>query len=269
MPSISTSSWLRVTSSSPERLGRPRRPPNESNSSMNTMHGACSRACFASCRTRFEPTPTYISLKSEPAAWITGTPASPATARARRVLPVPGGPTSSSPFGHFAPIARKRAGSLRYAITSLRSARASCAPPTSSSVSRRDGGVAVNRCLAAPPRCRSATKPTTPTRKTKLPSWRACSPDIPSESATWTRAPDAVHFSSTSVETLRAGSAATTVPVTRPATSCLARSVASTRVPPALTRSCCTMPAPIARDSSEYATTGGAAGAGRAARHTA
>ena len=80
---------------------------------MKTMHGAASRACFASCRTRFEPTPTYISLKSEPAAMITGRPASPATARASRVLPVPGGPTSRIPFGHFAPIERKRSGSFR------------------------------------------------------------------------------------------------------------------------------------------------------------
>jgi hypothetical protein len=87
-----------------------------------------------------------------------------------------------------------------------------------------------------------------------------------SASDTCTRAPEAVHFSSTSVDTLRAGSAATTVPVTRPPTSCLTRSVAWTRVPPASTSSCRTCPAPIARESSEYATTGGSAGAGCAAR---
>ena len=34
-----------------------------------------------------------------------GTPASPATARASRVLPVPGGPTSSTPRGRRAPSA--------------------------------------------------------------------------------------------------------------------------------------------------------------------
>ena len=33
-----------------------------------------------------------------------GTPASPATARASRVLPVPGGPTSRTPLGILAPI---------------------------------------------------------------------------------------------------------------------------------------------------------------------
>jgi ATP-dependent 26S proteasome regulatory subunit len=40
-----------------------------------------------------------ISTKSEPEIEKNGTPASPATARARRVLPVPGGPYSSTPLG--------------------------------------------------------------------------------------------------------------------------------------------------------------------------
>ena len=38
------------------------------------------------------PTPTNISTKSEPEMVKNGTPASPATARASSVLPVPGGP---------------------------------------------------------------------------------------------------------------------------------------------------------------------------------
>ena len=41
---------------------------------------------------RLAPTPTNISTKSEPEIEKNGTPASPATARAKRVLPVPGGP---------------------------------------------------------------------------------------------------------------------------------------------------------------------------------
>ena len=49
-------------------------------------------------RTREAPTPTYISTKSEPEIEKNGTPASPATARASSVLPVPGGPTSSTPL---------------------------------------------------------------------------------------------------------------------------------------------------------------------------
>ena len=49
-------------------------------------------ACSKRSRTREAPTPTNISTKSEPEMEKKGTPASPATARASRVLPVPGGP---------------------------------------------------------------------------------------------------------------------------------------------------------------------------------
>ena len=42
-----------------------------------------------------------------------GTPASPATAFASRVLPVPGGPTSRTPLGSFAPMAAYFCGSCR------------------------------------------------------------------------------------------------------------------------------------------------------------
>ena len=50
-------------------------------------------------RTRLAPTPTNISTKSEPEMEKNGTLASPAMARASRVLPVPGGPTISTPRG--------------------------------------------------------------------------------------------------------------------------------------------------------------------------
>ena len=46
-----------------------------------------------------------ISTKPEPEIEKKGTPASPATALANRVLPVPGEPTSSAPLGSFAPMA--------------------------------------------------------------------------------------------------------------------------------------------------------------------
>ena len=46
---------------------------------------------FKRSRTRDAPTPTNISTKSEPEIEKNGTPASPATALARRVFPVPGG----------------------------------------------------------------------------------------------------------------------------------------------------------------------------------
>src|SRR5437764_1015421 len=58
---------------------------------MNTMHGDACFACSNRSRTRDAPTPTNISTKSEPEMEKKGTPASPATARASSVLPVPGG----------------------------------------------------------------------------------------------------------------------------------------------------------------------------------
>ncbi|HVM54214.1 MAG TPA: hypothetical protein VM262_13530 [Acidimicrobiales bacterium] len=58
-------------------------------------------------------------MKSEPVTDRNGTPASPATARAISVLPVPGGPTSSTPFGMRAPIAANRWGCLRKSTTSV------------------------------------------------------------------------------------------------------------------------------------------------------
>jgi hypothetical protein len=62
---------------------------------------------------RARPTPTSDSTNSAPATEKNGTPASPATARASSVLPVPGGPNSSTPLGGAAPSALYLAGSLR------------------------------------------------------------------------------------------------------------------------------------------------------------
>ena len=54
-------------------------------------------------RTRDAPTPTMTSTNSLAEIEKNGTPASPATARASSVLPVPGWPLSSTPRGIFAP----------------------------------------------------------------------------------------------------------------------------------------------------------------------
>eukprot|EP00970_Alexandrium_tamarense_P018019 scaffold13280_cov69-Alexandrium_tamarense.AAC.1 len=51
------------------------------------MQGAFFLACENTSRTREAPTPTNISTNSEPEIEMKGTPASPATALARRVLP--------------------------------------------------------------------------------------------------------------------------------------------------------------------------------------
>ena len=53
------------------------------------MHGAFFFACPNMSRTRLAPTPTNISTKSEPEIVKKGTFASPATARASSVFPVP------------------------------------------------------------------------------------------------------------------------------------------------------------------------------------
>ena len=79
---------------------RPRALPTASSSSMNTMQGAFSRACEKRSRTRAAPDADEHLHELRSAELKNGTPASPATARASNVLPVPGGPTSSTPLGH-------------------------------------------------------------------------------------------------------------------------------------------------------------------------
>ena len=70
---------------------------------MKMIAGAFSRACLKRSRTRAAPTPTIISTNSAALIEKNGTPASPATAFASSVLPVPGAPTSSTPFGAVPP----------------------------------------------------------------------------------------------------------------------------------------------------------------------
>ena len=97
-PSISTSIWFNVWSRSSFNPA-PRRAPMASSSSMNTTHGAFFRASAKSSRTRAAPRPTKSSTNSEAATGKKATPASPATARASKVFPVPGGPTNRHPAG--------------------------------------------------------------------------------------------------------------------------------------------------------------------------
>ncbi len=136
-PSISVSNWLRVFSRSslPPMLALlPRARPMASISSMNTMHGAFSFACWNKSRTRLAPTPTNISTKSEPESEKNGTSASPATAFANRVFPVPGGPMSSAPFGILPPSSVYFFGFFRKSTISCTSRFASVCPATSLNV---------------------------------------------------------------------------------------------------------------------------------------
>ena len=132
-PSISTSNWLSVCSLSswPPPKPAPLCLPTASISSIKTIHGECFFACSNISLTLEAPTPTNISTKSEPEMVKNGTFASPATALASKVLPVPGGPTINIPLGIFPPTLINFAGSLRKSTNSLTSSFASSQPATS------------------------------------------------------------------------------------------------------------------------------------------
>ena len=103
------------------------------------------RASLKSRRMRAAPLPTNISTKLEPEAAKKSTPACPATARASIVLPVPGGPKSSTPRGGWAPSALKRSGSRSHSATSISSSFAASTPCTSS---QRTGAVVLERTVS-------------------------------------------------------------------------------------------------------------------------
>ncbi len=135
-PSISTSSWFNVCSRSscPPPSPAPRWRPTASISSMKMIQGAFFFPCSNRSRTRLAPTPTNISTKSDPEIEKKGTFASPATARASRVLPVPGGPTSNTPFGIRPPSFWNFCASRRNSMISFSSSLASSTPATSLNV---------------------------------------------------------------------------------------------------------------------------------------
>ena len=133
-PSISDRSWLSVCSRSsfPPPSPAPRERPTASISSMKTIAGATCLACANRSRTRLAPMPTKSSMNSDPLTEKNGTPASPATARARSVLPVPGGPTRRMPCGTLPPRRLKASGAFRKSTISPRSRLAPFRPATSS-----------------------------------------------------------------------------------------------------------------------------------------
>jgi len=138
-PSISVNNWFNVFSRSsfPPMLGfLPRARPTASISSMKIMQGAFSFAWRNKSRTRDAPTPTNISTKSEPESEKKGTSASPATAFASKVLPVPGGPTSKAPLGILPPSSVYFWGCFRNSTISSTSCLASACPATSLKVIR-------------------------------------------------------------------------------------------------------------------------------------
>ncbi|CDD33168.1 uncharacterized protein BN762_00886 [Bacteroides sp. CAG:714] len=138
-PSISVSNWFKVFSRSsfPPMFGFfPRARPTASISSMKIIQGDFSLAWRNRSRTREAPTPTNISTKSEPEIEKNGTSASPATALAKRVLPVPGGPTSSAPLGILPPNSVYFCGCFKKSTISCTSCLAASCPATSLKVIR-------------------------------------------------------------------------------------------------------------------------------------
>ena len=135
-PSISTSNWFNVFSLSSLLIITffPLARPMASISSMKIIQGAFSLACLNKSLTRLAPTPTNISTKSLPLRLKKGTCASPATAFAKSVLPVPGGPTNNAPFGIFPPSAVYFFGFFRKSTISITSTFASSKPATSANV---------------------------------------------------------------------------------------------------------------------------------------
>mmetsp|Transcript_30984 Transcript_30984/g.98974 ORF Transcript_30984/g.98974 Transcript_30984/m.98974 type:complete len:274 (+) Transcript_30984:1366-2187(+) len=200
-PSISVKIWLSVCSRSslpPPPMPPPappaRAPPMASISSMKTMHGAFFLASEKSERMRAAPTPTNISTNSDPDAETNGTPASPATARASSVLPVPGGPSMMTPRGIFAPSAENLAGFLRNSTTSVSSNLEASHPATSSKVTPVCGSIWIfdldlprSRGFMPPPppppmppdrRCRKARPPMMRSGKARFPSTPATAPKV-------------------------------------------------------------------------------------------
>ena len=132
-PSISTKSWLRVCSCSlwPPIKPIPRAPPIASSSSIKIIARPVFFAWAKRSRIRALPTPTSISINSEPAMVKKGTFASPATAFANKVLPHPLGPISKTPFGVRAPNWLYFLGFFKKSTTSSNSLFDSSTPPTS------------------------------------------------------------------------------------------------------------------------------------------
>ena len=109
----------------------PRARPIASISSMKIIDGAFSFACLNKSLTLEAPTPTNISTKSEPEREKKGTFASPATAFASNVFPVPGGPINIAPLGILPPSFVYFSGFFKKSTISLISSFAPSKPATS------------------------------------------------------------------------------------------------------------------------------------------
>ena len=129
---VMSSSMVRWTSLSPPAPSSNRAPPMASISSKKMMHAFFVRAISKSSRTMRAPSPTYFWTSSDPMTRMKVASVRLATARAQRVLPVPGGPYKRAPLGGSIPNLTKRSGDKRGISTTSRIfSICSLQPPTS------------------------------------------------------------------------------------------------------------------------------------------
>ena len=94
------------------------------------IQGAASLAVLKRSLTLDAPTPTTLSINSAAEIDKKGTPASPATALASIVFPVPGGPINNAPLGILAPSKVYYSGFFKKSTISANSYLASSTPAT-------------------------------------------------------------------------------------------------------------------------------------------
>ena len=141
-PSIwfSSSIKMRCTSRSAPVCASKRAVAMASTSSTKMMAGACSRARRNTSRTMRGPSPRYFCTNSEPTTRMKAAVVWCATALASMVLPVPGGPYSSTPRGGSMPICRYSSWCVSGSSTASRiSCFCTSAPPMSCARRQRRG----------------------------------------------------------------------------------------------------------------------------------
>merc|ERR1719288_491397 len=120
------------TSLSPPAPSSNLAPPTASISSKKMRQAFLVLAISKSSRTILAPSPTYFCTSSDPITLMKQASVLLATARAHKVLPVPGGPYKRTPFGGSIPRLTKRSGWRRgVSTTSLSFSICSLQPPTS------------------------------------------------------------------------------------------------------------------------------------------
>ncbi len=131
-PSSSVSSWLTTRSVTCESELAPRVGATASSSSNKMIVGETCLARRNVSRTPFSDSPTHLLSSSGPFMLIKLASLSVATACARSVFPVPGGPKSNTPFGGLVlMLLNASANFIGHSTASISSCFAASRPPTS------------------------------------------------------------------------------------------------------------------------------------------